>query len=114
MLLIDTSAAGGNVTQVAPSSIPLLASGIVLTINGGNIGNGSDIIGVFLAGVPVEAILQQTMNSVVVRAASVVGSTASFVGDVRVLSASRGNATLAHAIIFNTRTQQLTASTLYE
>ena len=58
----------GNITAIVPATTPT-PGGNLITIYGTNMGNGSDVYNVTLAGVPVAAIVSQNRTHVVVLAA---------------------------------------------
>ena len=90
--------AAGVISQFYPNSGPL-AGGNIVVINGTNLGSGSDITAVTLAGVSAE-ILSQTAASVVVMA---VGTKHSVADVVVVMSVSRGTTTSSDVYTYNAR-----------
>lgn len=87
--LQDSQVSGGLIFSVNPYRIPVDVGCFQVTIMGWQIGSGSDITGVSLAGVDAAAILEQGVNYVVITGTA---SASAQIGDV-VISRSGGGET---------------------
>ena len=98
---------GVAVGGVTPAFGPMSGSNVV-TIAGSGLGDGTDVTGVTLCGVPVLTILSQSPTQVVVRA----GATGvAGLGNVVVASTSRGTVTASNAYAYSLAAPQNLAAT---
>jgi hypothetical protein len=88
-----------TITAVTPASVPL-TGGSLVTITGRNLGAGTDITAVTLAGVAATVQPGQTATSVVVAAGP---SSVATTGNVVVMSTTRGTTTMTGGFTYFAR-----------